>query len=246
MQRKIRGNHLALVDEGRAGKDVAVLDHFKLTYDSSEKGQHMDKEEMAKDEDVSLESLAKLIGDLARRLDAIEATDEDKDKDDDNDVNVTVENEDDVEAERELKDEDRDNEIARIDREEDEEILRIRRDAEEKRKNLREGRDSESIREIGVQDAAEIKRSVMKEISQRDALARQLVPHIGVFDHSEMTTLEVAKYGTRKLGIQCAKGSESAVLTGYLAAAKAPVSSARAMDSVGETSCVDAFLKGVN
>lgn len=36
IQRQIRGNHLALVDQGRMGKEVAVLDHFKFTFDSKE------------------------------------------------------------------------------------------------------------------------------------------------------------------------------------------------------------------
>lgn len=34
VQRNLRGNHVALVDEGRAGHDVKVLDHFKFTLDS--------------------------------------------------------------------------------------------------------------------------------------------------------------------------------------------------------------------
>lgn len=36
IQREIRGNHLALVDEGRSGHDVSVLDHFKFTFDSGD------------------------------------------------------------------------------------------------------------------------------------------------------------------------------------------------------------------
>lgn len=46
IQRKIRGNHIALVDEGRMGKEVAVLDHscvydhmeIDMTADAKEKG----------------------------------------------------------------------------------------------------------------------------------------------------------------------------------------------------------------
>jgi hypothetical protein len=36
VQRKIRGNHLALVTEGRMGPDVAVMDHFTFTFDAQE------------------------------------------------------------------------------------------------------------------------------------------------------------------------------------------------------------------
>lgn len=41
IQIKIRGNHIALVDEGRMGPTVAVLDHFKFTIDSAMELRHM-------------------------------------------------------------------------------------------------------------------------------------------------------------------------------------------------------------
>lgn len=36
IQRDIRGNHVALVDEGRMGKEVAVLDQLTFTFDNKE------------------------------------------------------------------------------------------------------------------------------------------------------------------------------------------------------------------
>lgn len=36
IQRSIRGNHVALVNEGRMGAGVAVLDHFTMTFDAKE------------------------------------------------------------------------------------------------------------------------------------------------------------------------------------------------------------------
>ena len=36
IQRQLRGNHLALVNDGRAGSEVAVLDSFKFTFDSGD------------------------------------------------------------------------------------------------------------------------------------------------------------------------------------------------------------------
>lgn len=36
IQREIRGNHLALVQKGRTGPDVAVLDHFTITLDAGD------------------------------------------------------------------------------------------------------------------------------------------------------------------------------------------------------------------
>lgn len=36
VQRQIRGNHIASVDDGRMGPEVAVLDHFSFTFDSKD------------------------------------------------------------------------------------------------------------------------------------------------------------------------------------------------------------------
>ena len=248
VQRRIRGNHLALVDEGRAGKDVAVLDHFKLTYDSK-KGLDME---------VTLESLATMMKEIVGRLDKLEQMEGEKvvieDENEENSRKDFVEKakvmgeDEEPEAEKELEGEKEESELDRIDRMEDEAILRIRKEAEEKRKKLRgEGEDEDegNVREIGVQDAAEIKRSVLIEISQRDALAKKLVPHIGAFDHSAMNKDAVAQYGIKKLGIKCKAGLEEAVLTGYLAAAKAPKAIGTALDAKQSSSSIDEYLKGV-
>lgn len=50
VQREIRGNHLALVDNGRMGPDVAVLDHLTFTIDSKE-FQKMAKDTESKKDD---------------------------------------------------------------------------------------------------------------------------------------------------------------------------------------------------
>ena len=74
IQRKIRGNHLALVDEGRAGSDVAVLDHFKFTFDSRSlimPKKKVDEEKKAEDEGMTLESLAKKVEELCEKMEAM-------------------------------------------------------------------------------------------------------------------------------------------------------------------------------
>ncbi len=59
-------------------------------------------------------------------------------------------------------------------------------------------------------------KKMFEEISERDALAKNLSHHIGTFDSAKMTLAEVARYGVKKLGIPCADGSEAAVLSGFL------------------------------
>jgi hypothetical protein len=65
-------------------------------------------------------------------------------------------------------------------------------------------------------------RGTLAALAGRDRLVKTLTPHVGTFDHSLMTAQDVAAYGCKKLGIQCAKGQEQAALAGYLqGAAKA-------------------------
>jgi hypothetical protein len=71
--------------------------------------------------------------------------------------------------------------------------------------------------------------AVMKALAERDALAKKLSDHVGVFDASDMTREQVATYGIEKLGIKdtIPAGNESVYLTAYLSALPAP-STARA------------------
>lgn len=61
VQRNIRGNHLALVKEGRMGPDVAVLDEFKFTIDA--KDVYMEDLEVASK--MSLEQVIARVEELA-------------------------------------------------------------------------------------------------------------------------------------------------------------------------------------
>ena len=88
-------------------------------------------------------------------------------------------------------------------------------------------------------------KSLLNEISNRDALANKLSKHIGVFDHSNKTTAEVAKYGLKKLGLTAKSGHEESVLSGYLAAARTSTVTIHAHDSAIKSKGIDAYLQGV-
>lgn len=70
IQRQIRGNHVALVEEGRSGPDVAVQDHFKITLDWRQLVMSdMKKPEDGKAEDgESVEALKKECARLKKEL----------------------------------------------------------------------------------------------------------------------------------------------------------------------------------
>ncbi len=202
IQRNIRGNHLALVDEGRAGPDVSVLDHFKTTFDS--RGLVMPDENMkekAKDEgELTLESLAEQVKNIAEMVSKLSVGKDAEEKPDDKTGAEDVEPEDFVEK-AEVTDEDEE-----------------KKDDEKKK----EGMDAK-YRSL-AQDVNELKKTgikgLLKEIDLRNKLASDLSFHIGAFDHADKTLDEVAQYGIKKLGLKCKPGHEGSVLSGYLAGRK--------------------------
>ena len=84
IQRQIRGNHLALVEEGRSGHDVAVLDHFKFTFDT--KGLVMADQERQEDpvkdegELMSLEQCVEKLKELEGHIRRLRAEGEDEEE----------------------------------------------------------------------------------------------------------------------------------------------------------------------
>ena len=87
VQREIRGNNLALVENGRMGPDVAVLDHLTFTIDSQEFTQMMTKDtESKKDDKIEEEEKDETVYDSEEEKadEEVEKAvkDEDEDKDD--------------------------------------------------------------------------------------------------------------------------------------------------------------------
>lgn len=224
IQRSLRGNHLALVDEPR--NDVYVLDHsmafdsFDLCLTSMEKGKEMenqDKETKAQDE-VTIESLAQTVAGLA---DAIKAIGEKVDA-------MTKAEEAEVAAEKE--------EMA-ADEEGKAEMEQKAVAADAAIKALQSKVDS--LTKDGI-------KNIMSEISKRDALVNRLTPFVGTFDASEMTHDEVAKYGAKQLGIECADGQAAAALNGFLHGRQpSSVIVSAAFDSKSNgKSIIDSYING--
>lgn len=123
-------------------------------------------------------------------------------------------------------------------------------DSAEEEAKKKEAADKAAMDAKHGMDAAEVSKLVAAalvnnaaSLKRRDALAKQLGPHVGTFDHADMSEADVAAYGVKKLGITAAAGTEAAVLQGYLmAASKSPVAkTANAMDA-GAADFVAAFL----
>ncbi len=189
VQFDIRGNHLALVAEGRMGKEVSVLDSaevLKITIDSKEFALMSDpvKEPVAQDVDpmAGLESRLAKIEEMLAKL-------------------MPLEKEEHGEA---------------LDKEPVEPVADAKDKCEPA--SGMDAAEIASLRSRVEQMEKGGIKALMGEISKRDALASAVSVHVGTFDHAEMTLGEVAKYSADKRGIACDAGHELAAVQGFLAA----------------------------
>ena len=233
IQRNIRGNHLALVGEGRSGHDVSVLDNFKFTFDT--KGLIMPEEnkkveEKAKDEgeSMTLEQCAEAIKEIRAMMKGQDAEESEAKKE----LSKKAAEEGDAkDAEGKYNEFVNKAEVA---------------DEDEEKEEKKETKDEDMSKSDGDKEkpAGMDSKEIFVQIARRDQLAKKLSAHVGTFDHALMTPVEVAKYGVKKLGLKCKPGHEESVLDGYFAAAKASTVSAVAEDSKIESGCVTAYLNG--
>jgi hypothetical protein len=253
VQRSIRGNHVALVDQGRSGKDVAVLDHFKFTIDSKELNTmtemtpELKKNEYshAADNEVSREEFEELKG-MLKKLMGMEKSemygDESEEKKMEDESEEKKKSEDESEEEKEKKESEDESE-----------------EEKEEGKKEKKVKDSVSHKEFELfkKEQRQAFDSALKfhraEVNKVNELADQLSNHVGTFDHLNMSLNDIAKYGVKKLkergvSLQCEKGEELSVLKGYLAAVKAySTPSARIADSMEDSqfSSTSAWLKKI-
>lgn len=203
VQRKLRGNHLALVGAGRMGPAVAVLDHNStFTVDHLEFVNMTDKTENTGDggEGMTIASAVAAIEAIKPLIAALGAAPaapmEDKE---------AKPGEGDAPAEQSPAEMaaavDRANTVAAVDA---------------KLGTIAKALDALANRPAPVLDHAEVARAIREDAAKRDDLVRRLTPHVGAFDSAAMSYAEVAAYGVTKLGLTAPKGAEGVALDAYL------------------------------
>lgn len=252
IQRNLRGNHLALVDEGRMGADVRVMDakdngvnyeHFSFTCDSLME-KTMNLEELLKQAVEQFGDAATAMAEIKKMLEQQGEPNGETTEPPENDDNNESEP-----SESELNNES--NEPSAKDNEDKfERILSMletltdRVDALESNgkgedfldpsintgtsiTNSNDNADDKDEPKGKAMDMASVTREVAKRLNDRDAMAKKVEPFIGAFDASAMDSADaVAAYACKKLNLTTAKGFERATLAGYLAN-REPVSKQR-------------------
>ena len=204
VQRGIRGNHGALVIDGRSGPDISVMDSMTFSIDSKELLEMADEKTGAAADSAITAAVQAAIAPLAAQITAFQgamdsmvakvaAMDED-DKEDKGDKKPDAMDEDDKEKEE-----------------------------------LKEALDA-AIKRIGqleARPAAMDSGALMAEIAKKNDLASRLSQHVGSFAHDSMNFDQVAEYGAEKLGLP--KDNAAIRVESYLMGKPAPT--AYGMDS---------------
>jgi len=93
----------------------------------------------------------------------------------------------------------------------------------------------------GTFDGLDFK-GIARIVNARNSLAESLKPHVGTFDHAEMTLLDVARYGCRKLNLAPKRGHEMGALYSFFNGRKNAIGT---MDSASNPdSPVNRFISG--
>ena len=265
IQRNIRCNHIALVQEGRCGKDVRVLDKNDIIPDALPLNLNSGEKNMQ----ISSEELAELVKNLTARVDKLESF---KDKlkpyeekehgtslDEEEENAEMAEKEQFAEtAENPLKEDD----VAEVAEPEDEEVAKDEGDLELEKEPLpsdvyteaesltttdncenktKQALDSalKEIKKLKQQmkkQALDSGENVFKQIAKRDALAKAISKQVGTFVFDSMSLNEVVNYGAKKFNVP----ARYDVVLAYLKGAKNSVNN----KIVGQDSIAD--IKTIN
>lgn len=230
IQRNIRGNHASLVTEGRAGPDVAVLDHFTLSFDAKEAiimadpvndangegGQEMTLAEIT----ATIKAIGPQIAALTQAMAALSKPAEPE-----------------VEAIAEDGDGMAPAPVTDADPAGGDKVLdKCTMDAIERA----------VARAIGKPAKALDSKDVIRTLEQRDALYAGVSRQVGAFAHSGMDAQDIAVYAVDKLGLaNVPKGAEIVAVESYLAAA-GKTQTAKALDAAPSTgtSAIAKHVKG--
>lgn len=199
IQRKIRGNHLASVEEGRCGPDVSVLDSLTITFDSKEFITMADENNPGTGANtgegggVTLESLAATVEQLKPLLelsDKIKAMVEPGEK-----------------PPEEMDEEMPSPEVSDADVPKPEAM-----DAKDAKISALE----KQVNELASRPTFDEK-TVYANLAKRDALAGKIESFVGTFDHADMSLSDVGKYGCEKFELNdVPAGSEVVAVEAFL------------------------------
>lgn len=266
IQRNIRCNHIALVQEGRCGKDVRVLDKNDIIPDALPLNLNNGDKNMQ----ISSEELSQLVKNLTERVDKLESFKDNlkpiEEKEHGTSLDTEEKNAEMAEktqfaetAEDPLKED----VAAKVAEPEDEEVAKDEGDLELEKEPLpsdvytketesltttdncenktKQALDSalktiEKLKQQMKKQALDSGENIFKQIAKRDALAKAISSQVGTFAFDSMSLNEVVNYGAKKFNVP----ARYDVVLAYLKGAKNSVNN----KIVGQDSIAD--IKTIN
>lgn len=212
IQRTIRGNHLALVKEGRMGPAVAVMDSFTFTFDAKDAYIMADKDpkDAGAKPAMTLEECAAVLGEIGPQLASLNAAMAKLQPAAPGAAAAVVD--------KDVKTEPGAAAAPVVDKD----AAVIAADATKAATAAMDAALKPLLSQVGelATAVAALKtggaKTYIGEVAARDALATRLAPHIGTFDHADKTLSEVAAYGVEKLGLKPPAGAELVAIESYL------------------------------
>jgi len=211
VQRNIRGNHLALVDQGRMGPSVAVMDSFTFTFDAKDATMADTNDNPAgggdTPKDMTVAEIAAMLKTLAPQVAALQTAM----------AAMTAPAAATVDAPA--------TPAAAAPATADALPPAAAAAMDSLTKSV--GDIAKSVAALQTAQAAiqtaqaASPAAAVVELATRDALAKRLSAHVGTFDHAAMDSAAVVKYGVEKLGLKPAAGHELTALEAYMAGAGA-------------------------
>lgn len=204
VQRNIRGNHGALVEEGRSGPDVAVMDSMTFNLNSKESQMTVAANQAAGE--VTLAQVAAQLSAMDAKITALQAAQDEKEDDkEDKEQKGAQDSDDDKEDKDDKKAMDEDDDEKKDDKKEAMDSAAFKRAV-----------SAEVARQLAKQPAALDSGALMAEIAKKNELVAKVSAHIGTFACDSMSYGQVAEYAAEKLGLP--KDNAAIRVESYLAA----------------------------
>lgn len=215
VQHTMRGNHLASVERGRCGSDVAVYDskgEFRISLDSLyfPINQEKNKEIQTMPEEL-LDKIKEMLDPIHQRLAALEKGEEGEE--------ILDEEEPMMDGEEEKKDgyDEEEKEEKKAEDAEEEKEEKKAEDAEEEKDEKKSMDKALSAKWLNLSNRInKLEKSTYQEMQKKINLANDLSRVVGTFDHSNLDIDGVVSYGLKKFGLKSPKGYEHVVLSSYL------------------------------
>lgn len=224
IQKNLKINHVALVDEGRMGADVRVMDK-RITFDTIKEIKEMTK---AQTKSLSKSALDEDIKEITK-VDDCSGKDEDVDKRElIDEIGGILKDKVDEELWRTIVEKlekiaYNDSETGANDEEEppkEEEKTEDKEIIEPIKETIEEEKPKTEVKVEGDEVTVSMD-EMIKTIGQRDSLVEAIKPFVGDNANYKMMTInEVAKYACDKLDLKASNGQEVSLLRGYIAGHK--------------------------